>query len=538
MDDAPNHPASNRSPRASPRHGRFMGLVGLTGLAVGQPLLDVLGQNPIVFSQHGIHGWEVLMVAGVLLVAPPIALWLAIAGLHALHRRVGLVAHFAVVGFLASCVVVQLLKWQVGVDAPMVLGLLAAVTMGAFIVAYHRFTAVADVVRYTAVVPLLAFVLFAFSSNTGDLLTHDPSDTATVSMPSGPSPPIVFIVLDMFPTKAMLDDEGLIDGERFPNIAALSGDASWYRRFTTTAPTTTQAVPSMLSGREPTRGPPTWAEHPNNLFTLLSGTYAMSVFETATFLCEPGTCVEGPPGSGNMHRRRLGTLGRVVADLWTERIALRPPSELLMDDFFEQPAETRDVFPGVFDTSDDAFLSQTIRARRFMDALVPVDEPALYFLHLMLPHAPFRYYPDGSLYDFEVVADSNDDDPWLMAIESQRFMHQARYADALVGEILDVLIDRQTYDESLIVLVSDHGASFRPGTSLREAARETVSDIAFVPLIIKEPHQSESRIDDSNLMAHDLLPTLLDLLGASTSARFDGSAAGSPEIAGGCPVGC
>ena len=36
-----------------------------------------------------------------------------------------------------------------------------------------------------------------------------------------------------------------------------------------------------------------------------------------------------------------------------------------------------------------------------MAGLQPSDRPTLHFLHLLLPHAPWRYLPSGTEYNFE-----------------------------------------------------------------------------------------------------------------------------------------
>ena len=42
---------------------------------------------------------------------------------------------------------------------------------------------------------------------------------------------------------------------------------------------------------------------------------------------------------------------------------------------------------------------------------------------------------------------------------------------------------------------------------------ENLTSVTYVPLFVKEPRQREGRIDDSNLMGVDLLPTIASLVG-------------------------
>jgi hypothetical protein len=56
--------------------------------------------------------------------------------------------------------------------------------------------------------------------------------------------------------------------------------------------------------------------------------------------------------------------------------------------------------PGV-EPSEDGFadfqLDQPARLRAFTDGIVD-DRPALHFLHVLLPHVPYRYLPSGARY--------------------------------------------------------------------------------------------------------------------------------------------
>jgi hypothetical protein len=164
---------------------------------------------------------------------------------------------------------------------------------------------------------------------------------------------------------------------------------------------------------------------------------------------------------------------------------------------------------------------------------------SFHYLHLMLPHQPWMHYPDGSVYDaaeeftdaelpFVMEAD------WGFVTLEQAHLLQAQYTDRLLGEIFDTLRSTGRYDESLVVVTADHGISFRTWPHIRDPdleAPESISAIAYVPLIIKEPGQTEGRVDDANLMGQDLLPTIVDILGIDLPGDIDGLAASDPQIA-------
>ena len=52
------------------------------------------------------------------------------------------------------------------------------------------------------------------------------------------------------------------------------------------------------------------------------------------------------------------------------------------------------------------------------------------------------------------------------------------------------------YDRTLVVVMADHGVSFRPGNCRRRVTRTNFADLASIPLFIKAPTQRKGRIDD------------------------------------------
>jgi hypothetical protein len=90
--------------------------------------------------------------------------------------------------------------------------------------------------------------------------------------------------------------------------------------------------------------------------------------------------------------------------------------------------------------------------------------------------------------------------------------------------MIDRLESIGIYDESLIVVVADHGVSFYPDSQRRDAPPFTVldRDVLPVPLFIKFPFQKEGKISDENVETIDILPTIVDVLDAETGLIMDG----------------
>ena len=87
----------------------------------------------------------------------------------------------------------------------------------------------------------------------------------------------------------------------------------------------------------------------------------------------------------------------------------------------------------------------------------------------------------------------------------------------------------ELYDDSLVIVTADHGVTFERRTDAREPVPRTLDDILYAPLFVKLPHQDEGRIDDSNVMAIDVVPTVAELLGRRADV---GHRRGGTRIAG------
>jgi len=66
--------------------------------------------------------------------------------------------------------------------------------------------------------------------------------------------PVVMVIFDELPLVSLLDGEGIIDPDRYPNFSSLADDAIWFRNATTVSGQTTKSIPAILSGLRPKDG--------------------------------------------------------------------------------------------------------------------------------------------------------------------------------------------------------------------------------------------------------------------------------------------
>ena len=84
----------------------------------------------------------------------------------------------------------------------------------------------------------------------------------------------------------------------------------------------------------------------------------------------------------------------------------------------------------------------------------------------------------------------------------------------MIGEIVTELKQRGLFNDTLIVLTSDHGESFQQHENLSLHSEGVYEELVHVPLVIFNPRLFEQNIRINTITSHiDILPTLLDMVG-------------------------
>ena len=345
--------------------------------------------------------------------------------------------------------------------------------------------------------------------------------------------PVVFVVFDGMPLTALLDEDDTIDRSRYPAFAALADQSTWYRNATTVSDYTQWAVPAIVSGRYPApRSLPIASDHPETLFTLLGSSHAVQAQEPISRLCPPTVCDHGGEGIAP----ELMTFGPTLAIAYLHAILPEPFREKL-------PPVNQGWAEGVppSEKPGEVWLRSGDNSRRgealaFINSIsASGPKPSLHFLHVLLPHIPLAYLPEGQRYGTDRslpgLLDTRDrwvDDEWAVTQGYRRFLLQVGYVDTMLGQLVERLKAIGLYDRALVVVTSDHGGSFMPGRAFRRFTRDTAAEIAPIPLFIKAPQQQTGSISDRNVETIDILPTIADMLDIDLPWQLDGvSALGS-----------
>jgi Sulfatase len=335
-----------------------------------------------------------------------------------------------------------------------------------------------------------AFLLVVLAGAVGDA-TQAPvplERVAAIKPPKLPKPPrkphVVLLIMDELPSDSLLDRRGRIDPVRYPNFAALAGDSTWFRNAYSIYDSTSKAVPLILDGKWPSYGSrPDRAGHPRSIFDMFKRRgYRMVASEEASALCPPSMCRGG--------RAR------------TPRI------------------------PPLLNRGRPARFNRWMR--RIRDG-----RPTLWMKHLLLPHMPYLYLPSGARTRPgardplpRMTTTPGFHDEYLTRHNEQRYLLQLGYTDRLLGRLLRRLKRKGIYDETLIVVVADHGYLWRSGVpTRRRALAGTAHELSPVPFIVKKPVQRRGQVSDAFARTLDVPSTIADVLGVRLGYRDDGRSA-------------
>lgn len=106
-----------------------------------------------------------------------------------------------------------------------------------------------------------------------------------------------------------------------------------------------------------------------------------------------------------------------------------------------------------------------------------------------------------------------------------------RYADKHIGKIIDLLKEKNIYEDTVIIISSDHGENM--GELGIYAEHGTADHITCrIPMIIKWPGGVKNHIDNGLHYNLDLIPTLAELLDIKPSNEWDGKSYASTILKG------
>ncbi len=518
-------------------------LLAASGFALAQPLFDLLGKNAEFFSAHGSTSGDILLFAAVVTFGPALVLWAVEIVVSALSASAASILHLVFIGFLAAVFGVQALK-RSGVHGTTTLIAGAVVIGAALAFAVWRVGPARSFLTILAAAPIVFLGVFVLNTPVERLVFPNAQARAATAYVRHPTP-VVFLLFDEFPTISLEDENGDIDAGRFPNFARFAKSSLWFRNMTTVSSTTTVGVPALLTGQLPKKGSlPVYQDHPNNLFTLLGKRYRLNVVETQTSLCPTKLCKRKQPSA----QSRLSSLWSDARTVYLHLVA--PPAlearlPAIDESWSNFGSDTGSQLEGsVKPPKVDLktfYIGRLHDYNRWLGRLrAPGATPSLDYLHVLFPHGPWLYFPDGRVRAVAAPrAPGRTEERWwnesLAEQAWQRHLLQVGFADKLLGRFVDRLHKTGLWDKALVIVTVDEGDSFRGGDSRRDPTKTNVGDIAFIPLFVKLPGRDQGQVVERHVSSVDVLPTIASVVGTKIGWHVDGrsvltAGSGSPRL--------
>lgn len=555
-DDARSDPADGASGwRArfpgSTASGRLALLFGLAGLAITQPVLDLFGGNPEFFVASNLEGSRIVILALIVVLVPTLLAWSVTALVSRVSEGAGAL-EFAAGVFGFSGVFMMSLVRAAGIDHTKPFLALVLLGGGAILYLLFRYEPIRIFFRYLAIGHLAFLALFLFASRSSELIWSAGGEEIEAVRLEDSETPVVWLVLDEFPLSTILLPDGSINAERFPELAELSERSTWFRNAASPASLTTNAVPALLTGNVPENGQlPTFDNNPRNAFTLLGTELPVERYEIVTDLCPEQMCT--PRGDGSIRtalvdfgvvlgHRKLPAAVRsrlpAIDDGWGGFVGVEESPDV---DLSPEPLPIGGDSTSSGSDSDEPdpyekwnSLGPEVRGPRgqiaaLTELTAAIDgDPAFTFIHVAVPHAAWVATPYGDDVMNSVMVRHRiteaDHPRFDFSFRQMLQIHALQVAavDRKIGELVDQLERSGSFDDTLFVISSDHGASLLPPSFGRGVTAETADAVLRVPLFIKLPGQSTGEIDDRPASTLDVLPSIADVLGADIDWEFDG----------------
>lgn len=519
-------------PQNTPPKGTFLvqclHLITLSALAVS-PLYTTLQANPAYFVANDIWpGTIYALIAGVSIGIPSILCILMLIASR-IHDRLNHALYLLLMAILFTISFMPLTSRLTAALWP--IGIILAISIGIALTRLLLKNAFVSIgMAAASPVACLFPLLFLLSPGLSQVMYPIDARPSQSQLNITQRPPIVMIVFDEFPTLSLLDADGNIDPQRYPNFASLANEATWYPYATTVHDYTLQAVPAILSGNYPEPGPvlPLRRNYPDSLFSELEHAYTLHTLEQVTSLA-PETSQEK-----NWHQNRA------VLELFASDLVVLYLQVILPDALANRwvPME-ENVWGGlwkpdrVHESPSLVFgelermrtwhmerlfnrhtVDRTDEFNAYLKEIPDYPKETFHLLHTLLPHSPWEYFPSGRRYNTHSWPRINEGltPEQIGPIHQRAHLIQVGFADRVLGQLIEQLKNSELYEQSVIVVVADHGVNYFADGERRILSRVNFASIGFVPVFIKVPGQTNGVIDRSNVQVIDIAPTILDIL--------------------------
>lgn len=162
---------------------------------------------------------------------------------------------------------------------------------------------------------------------------------------------------------------------------------------------------------------------------------------------------------------------------------------------------------------------QSVKDKRFFMFLLFMDPHSPYVMHDKYDFYPGYKAKSSNPIHISATDRTNRMTPDELKYVKSRYDSEIAFTDQYIGMLMERLKTMHLYNDTLIVLLSDHGEAFGEHGKM-EHGTDLYDETLSVPLVIKLPGQQNGTTVAGVFPLLDLFPTIMDTL------RFDASALG------------
>ena len=309
---------------------------------------------------------------------------------------------------------------------------------------------------------------------------------------------VFWIIFDEFSLVQSLEG-GEFDVNVVPNLAKFSRTSTWYPHARTLFTSTERAIPALLLGKKDAID----FYHyfianfdSKNYFSFMARSMDVYILGYRLPYCHAFQQVA--------QRCRIhldagfADYGHLARNVWRRAV----PGAL-------RNTKIGKKLPSLILSQPDSLYRQERAITRALSMGQTFDHPTFTYIHEALPHFPYRFTSNG---DIRQMAYEYGPDKGLSHDEleemQQFYREQMTYVDSLFEEFIAQLKAKKLYDQSFIVVMSDHGTSFDP----KKPGRDTLGheQVDRVPFLIKSPGQTQGVVNPRPVHTAEFFQILLD----------------------------
>ena len=512
-------------------------------LAVVIPASDKIAGNDVFFAAHGVTplAWVILLVGGLILV------WLVLAGLLALLRRLIPARGFDIV----ASIVMLLITWffvgnvlartlfSTRANLAPVAGFLIAVLITLAARRFHMGSALFVFASVAAAIPLVMTVWNG---------SQTPA-TTSFAFSSATPPSVLYVISDELQYPLAFNAKGEVRPE-LPNLRALSETATRYTHVYAGANYTDWAVPAQLTGISDVAGQGNArmdkVRAGLGIVPGMSGTYSI-VMQSPIFQfeCKEAGCASVGSDPNVNPISRYWAFAKDTAAI-AGKTALAEP----FSNFFPSlDGKWKDFWSGgdEFGNSAEGNSVDSMIAGVNKAVTTYPNTPFFGFWHTIRTHAPWAVDRQGNeiypprLPVIEGAHMVGTDSQGKFSTPDLQYLERRLYADSAVdfdrqlGKLIDDLKAKGKFDSTMIVVTADHGAATPVNEDRRfgDTLSQRWTEIAHVPLVIKYPNQTTPEVVDKVRSTGQIAQTVLDTTGGKVTDNLALSPSLDKDLPGG-----